>query len=1517
MREDVNMGGKEARGGFWFQDAKALTRLLADAIERRRRHVLGVDLGPELRVRIESAVEIVVEASEETPAEVPPRPIWDGTFARGDLIVVDECKLGGPTRNDRVTFYRRLRATIAVGVPLARLVPRITVGRGSIENLDRWTGLAEAAQTTTTISTPPPYVDDVEKLAAEAVYYLTTPKPVWSLKRNDDDGKKEVPPTPALSLEDARALLSRFEIDADSSAHDLELELRAQLDALGGSLPSDELIDLLGGWLARIARASSWHDDLTADSLSEKLALVALYLALDPETVHLWHRLRATSPPPPVTRIADQPWRDLQPQVGPIIRDRSAHPRVVLTSEGGIGKSHLLGDLWSEQLGTRVWVDTVAPGCKLEEAIALGAWAAMRTGEQLTVFVDAIDQAADPAGLLKTIEHALVKCDRAAVYASARLATWTSTRDVLTTWHDVRLSRWTEQRIRALADAGRTQPLSPDLIDLLRTPLLLDLFLRTFAAADAIPNGLATRHGVLRAYFDRRVYADEHAGARRTVLDAGMDAVLANHATWRDSIAAQGLVSEGVVVRTFGMLRFRHALLRDFSAALHLAPRPAIEIAGALRSVESPIVRNELLRGIIEAQLDPDPIVDAPPLFQLVHECTAAGLAPGIALGTTDAPTAALLDALAPLDGGSVLRQALAYAHLIENRAWLRTPSALGGLRPSWLGETQLQGLASLAELALATEDIASHALASTLRAWTSGRLGSDAASWSAATLGGLLVRTLPDDATADWFAGLSLGETGFRAHFLEHLRDLGATAQVSDAALLRALDNVVFGEGSHVIDGGHSLWEVTNLCLSNHDGKNGLLTTRPYVALTLVFALSVAKQRAEDRDRAAFIADPRFVELWAKQARAADLVEAEVRLRIEPTLTEAEALGELVDDAPSTDRHSFDYLESVIDQVEQRAADDLRFAEQLGKASLTSLSSRARIMVLELSHGGRVVEVVDEILRDPRVYHVLYASGALWDAINARWRFLSDADRSTVQQNVLARGRSPLLRFTSVGRLASAIPNSERDVKLQPYVDFLEATGRSTEPVRPARVERFRNSSRAVDEDDAETLREPTTARLEELAKDASDELAIDQAIALLEQERGTLSVETPDRTWSAISVAVGRDERRPKHVLQSASARALFETALASIEARRSEPDRWATLLDLADACPSYVGDPEALGMRARLIDEVVVGAGENAERAEHAYRALLNVRPIAWLGEGTGGREVFDRWFRDCLHGDGLRQSKRFLEFIPGVERIELVCHVLETNERLHSADARAFINDAGRMLAPWALWWNQPFARDRLQRLCDASIRPGSLATAEAWRWLLSGFAWGLQNELRHARPDTRAAPGLARFVPLLEITWSAWSKVIDDTEQDGISVGWSVTAPLGHEFTTKVQAPIGGWSSILRDLLPRLILDGGRNDIAAFQQVDWRSVDPQTLVLIANAAIARSDREITSKPATDLMVDSLVEILLRAGRLSTLALQDARRVLDSLQRLGRRVPRAINAAILVEREVRARESVPSY
>lgn len=343
------------------------------------------------------------------------------------------------------------------------------------------------------------------------------------------------------------------------------------------------------------------------------------------------------------------------------------------------------------------------------------------------------------------------------------------------------------------------------------------------------------------------------------------------------------------------------------------------------------------------------------------------------------------------------------------------------------------------------------------------------------------------------------------------------------------------------------------------------------------------------------------------------------------------------------------------------------------------------------------------------------------------------------------------------------------------------------------------------------EAPRDPGMAQLEELAKTENDDEATNQATALLEERLSTLGAETLDTTWYAISRVIQRDERRETHTFAAASARILFDAALGSIAPRRAEPERWATLLDIADACPFYVPAAEALAMRTRLITEVVQGAGVRAENEEHAWRALAFVRPIAWFSEGTGGRAVFERWFRERLRGDGMQAGQRFLQFLTGRDRLGLVTHVLQTEGRFQGIDGLAFMDDAGEMFAAWSLWWDEAFARDQFQGLCAAEQRPGYLASAEAWRWFLAGFGWSLQNEVRHAARNPRAQLALERLVPLFELAWSAWRIVIDETAEQNNSMGWAVTALLGNEFETRLDPPAEGWAAALRGLLPWVIL----------------------------------------------------------------------------------------------------------
>jgi hypothetical protein len=99
-----------------------------------------------------------------------------------------------------------------------------------------------------------------------------------------------------------------------------------------------------------------------------------------------------------------------------------------------------------------------------------------------------------------------------------------------------------------------------------------------------------------------------------------------------------------------------------------------------------------------------------------------------------------------------------------------------------------------------------------------------------------------------------------------------------------------------------------------NDSGKaRGLLSTRPAVGLRILFELNVRSEEQEQRRRRAdferFMAD-------------ADVAEPDAQ-----ELSEEEAIGDLVDDAPAPEHSPLDELEKLKDDVGERVARDPGFA--------------------------------------------------------------------------------------------------------------------------------------------------------------------------------------------------------------------------------------------------------------------------------------------------------------------------------------------------------------------------------------------------------------------------------------------------------------------------------------------------------------------------------------------------------------------------------------------------------------
>ena len=349
--------------------------------------------------------------------------------------------------------------------------------------------------------------------------------------------------------------------------------------------------------------------------------------------------------------------------------------RLVLSAAGGAGKTALLAGLYDELSSdewVRVWIDSAATFENVAQALTWGAWATRLHGKRLAVFIDSIEHAkllsgegsANGAQVLATLQTALneptLDC---IVLASCRRATWVTIKPQLPAWRAVPLAAWTADRVRALLEeAGISSPPAA-LVDLLRTPFLLDLFLRSFGGADAMPEGVASRHGVLREYFRQRVLPETPAaGEVRRALNMGVNEALDGRSQWIGSGAGvDGLVSEGVleVIPGDGCLRFRHSLLRDFCTALELSGRTLEEIAPVLAKLDNPLDRQDVLRALLERQIDAQTRSQTWTLADVLADLVERNVHVGGAVGELDAPTPLLFDQLGRIDDGESLLSAI------------------------------------------------------------------------------------------------------------------------------------------------------------------------------------------------------------------------------------------------------------------------------------------------------------------------------------------------------------------------------------------------------------------------------------------------------------------------------------------------------------------------------------------------------------------------------------------------------------------------------------------------------------------------------------------------------------------------------------------------------------------------------------------------------------------------------------------------------------------------------------------
>jgi hypothetical protein len=940
------MSGHVARKGFLFQDLYLLLRVLRTASEsldsawRAGSDAIGaLDLLPR-RFGLEASASAAAKATPDADSLD-----WDVVVLGESKFEFAEVKSSVVTKSDRIAFWRRLRRELARDSNAsALLVPILVVDPSNSDKLNKWQELAQAA---VAFSALPPSQEPAgnvltgDHLLEEALW--------WMCCRDNSPDQSD----PAANRTTATEALTRFELHLHE-AQQLELQVAQFIELLfpGGLTDTQQI--LLLGWLNKRATSSEERRLFTVRELLQEIGILQDAASLAPGTLKDWRVLWNELPTGVRARTrlclgrngASLSALRVQQSAFEALVGSSGRALVIL-APGGAGKSTFVvqaADTAGAQ-GDEVLLcgaDDLTLGELEELAKAIrfsAALTALRKPEaRLFLCIDALDEA--DASLRKRWAQLLVRIaglTNVRVLVSMRDAIWRSDGDVrkeLQLWSVISLDLWPESIVRELLEPTRFQTILPrTVIDLLRTPILLDLFWRTFVEIDnpdiLQASRLQTRHGLLASFWHERLLTSpRHSdipdiGSRiRDVVSHAATAVGGFSEANLDADGVNTLLSEGVLVREGRLqsrVRFRHPLLRDFSLAQWcLATNDVSEVSQRWNSIQGGLQRHGSLRAIFEALSDPDASIEylGVTLGTVVQRIVASdrGLASQVAhvLGARE-PAPAVDPANWPTSVQATLpaefaRDLLSAARLDGNGAWAVPLEKWSDDAPWFNGdypEEVWRYAAFLREKAEASPTNAilreqSHQAARKLRAISeASRFASEFSKsdrWLKMQSMSCIIPTLPDQATMEWVER-EMPQSGWRTRsfLLEKLIYLAGVDADRAAMIYRQAVGLTSQDGRPVIDG--SFWsgvmdhQALEWSLAGKDGKRSLLKEYPVAFLPVAVDLAEAlwtRKHGDPRDVGDGTPELKhlFDEPWPDELQ--EQRERERRVR----------LGELVDDA-------------------------------------------------------------------------------------------------------------------------------------------------------------------------------------------------------------------------------------------------------------------------------------------------------------------------------------------------------------------------------------------------------------------------------------------------------------------------------------------------------------------------------------------------------------------------------------------------------------------------------------------
>ena len=821
---------------------------------------------------------------------------------------------------------------------------------------------------------------------------------------------------------------------------------------------------LLLGWLN--GRAISEPNERRLFSIRELLAEIDVLresVSLAPGTLKEWRRLwdEVSEAVRARTRVSLGRNGDslAASRVQPLAQKALAsvaNRTLLIMGAGGTGKSTLLAQAAEEAAldGADVLycgANDVTP-VELEELFRATSFFASlaelrEPNAQVVVVVDALDEA-EPS-LRKRWAQLLSRLEglpNVRLLASVRDSNWRSDSEIrgtLSHWHSVSLSLWPEALVRELLGKSPFRELPSNVVELLRIPIMLDIFWRTFVEGSVQDvtraERLHTRHSLLAAFWHERLL-DSPRHSNISDFGSKLLAYISQAALSVEGVtetsdnrdAIQILLSEGVIVRE-GRLRprlvFRHPLLRDFAYSQWcLEASDPTEVSGRWLSIAGGLQRHGALKAAFEALSDPNSGAEYPSLalgnlvqsivgvgsdssIQLAHVLAAHTPSPGLNPATWSSD----LQSILPEEFG---RDLLASARFEKNPTWASvllywpdTATWLGTDYPRELYE-YADSLSKLANARSADAQLVecSRQAATALRRISeaprfSGQFAENGR-WLTHAAMRIVIPQLRDRATLEWVKREIARSTRYVIPFLkEGLFDLAALDAAETASIYRQIVGLSSREGQPIID--PSTWSgimsqnAIEWSLGGEQGRRSLLSEHPIfflpVAVDLAEALwhrkrenphdfEIAVEALIEESDTASIREQYREQERARAGRLADLIDDSPKWR----LYESIGMGDPYDRCLKAIKRTASHL------LQQRPIDEAH-VHALRRSRLASIQMILCDGLLNSLEDPAAVRCLEERLFDSRLYYIRGFAYWIEQGLTAAWSTLSHENRERI----------------------------------------------------------------------------------------------------------------------------------------------------------------------------------------------------------------------------------------------------------------------------------------------------------------------------------------------------------------------------------------------------------------------------------------------------------------------------------------------------------------------------------------